>query len=180
MKVQLAVPIALAMVSLLIAGCLGGGGEDKKGPDMIVFNSGMELAGSQQGLAQAAPEDLYIDVPINLDFDNVIKLTINITVEDGDEGTIADTVGQMELTSGEGGNGTVTINGGRTPLTQMAVVEWDGTEYVGTQWTLHIPVTIEGGEDTWPGPFIWRGIPDQGFRYMLEVSYDYHDTGEGL
>lgn len=181
MKYQWLIPVALMVMASAFAGCLGGGSDGGSAPEYDVKMDEMHLTGGQPGLAQAQPVDLNLVVPIGLDFDNVIKITINITVEDGDEGTEPDQVGEMILTqTGDESNNSVTVNGGNTPVIQQMVLEWDGVEYLGTEWVLDLSVTINGGQDQWPGPFIWRGIPDQGFTYILDVSYDFHDMGETL
>ncbi|MBN1539057.1 MAG: hypothetical protein JW939_02850 [Candidatus Thermoplasmatota archaeon] len=178
MKLQWLVPIVL-LTAVAISGCLGGddGGDDE--PDYIVKTDTMDLTGIQTGLAQATTTDVSAVVPIPLDYDTVIKLQVNISIEDNDESTEADSVGTMELreTGGEGGNSS-SVNGGNTPVRQQIVVEWQNGEYLSTQWELHIPVTLKAGEDQWPGPFIWSGVPDRGFAYSIQVTYEYHAENE--
>jgi hypothetical protein len=176
MKLQWLLPIAL-ITAVAFAGCLGGESKEEGEPMYEVFTDSMELVGGQTGLAQASPVEIYANVPIQMDFDRIIKIQINISVEDGDDQTNPDSVGMMEfsevVTEGEGN--VTTVNGGNTPLSTQVVVEWQSGEYLGAQWNLYIPVTIEGGADTWPGPIIWRGVPDRGFGYSLEVTYEYHE-----
>jgi hypothetical protein len=177
MKLQWLVPIVL-VAAVAFSGCLGGDSKKNSDPEYTVMTDGMQLAGSQQGLAQAQPIDVFTVVPIKLDFESVIKIQINISVEDMDDQTEADAVGSIELREvvTEGEPNSTTINGGNTPVTQQITVEWQNGEYLPSQWELYIPVTLKGGQDTWPGPFIWRGVPDNGFGYSLEISYDYHAT----
>lgn len=177
MKLQWLLPVAL-IAAVAFSGCLGGGGSNGNGdPEYEVGQDGLQLTGTQTGLAQATPVEINVNVPIQLDMDMIIKIQINITVEDGDADTNADTVGMMELTEvvTEGEGNVTTITGGTTPFAPPPVVmEWQNGEYLGSQWSLFIPVTIEAGDDTWPGPFIWSGIPDRGFSYTLDITYEYH------
>ncbi|MGA1819744.1 MAG: hypothetical protein ACMUHU_01915 [Thermoplasmatota archaeon] len=179
MKLLWLAPIIL-VAAVAFSGCLGGESKGESEPDYIVQTDGMELAGSQTGLAQATPTEVFIVVPIQLDFETVIKLQVNISVEDNDEGTNPDQVGAMELREvvTEGEANSTNVNGGNTPVTQQIVVEWKSPEYLSSNWELYIPVTLNGGEDTWPGPFIWRGVPDRGFSYSLEITYEYHSAEE--
>ena len=179
MKLLWLVPIVL-VAAVAFSGCLGGESKGEGEPEYNVMRDGMELAGSQTGLAQSQPADVFIAVPIQLDFETVIKLQINISVQDNDEGTNPDQVGTMELREvvTEGEANTTTVNGGNTPVTQQITIEWKAPEYLSSNWELHIPVTLHGGDDTWPGPFIWRGVPDQGFGYSLEITYEYHAEPE--
>ncbi len=179
MKLQWLLPVFLAS-AVIFAGCLGGGGEGEKEPEYVTFSDGMQLTGSEVGLAQIEPVDLEAVVGISLSFDRVIKMQINISVEDGDPDTQVDTVGSMTLRPAEGEGEAITINGGNTPLTQTVTIEWkpDTGEYINSTWELVIPVSIKAGEDQWPGPLIWRGIPDRGFSWTVDVNYDYHEVSE--
>jgi hypothetical protein len=168
-------------VMVLLAGCLGGGDEEKKEEEPIVNTQTLTLTGTQTGLAQAQPESIAVDITIPLDYENVVMIQVNISVDDNDMDTNGDQVGEMTLTEEEeGGNYTGTANGGTTtagdPVLSQIVVEWDGTMYMSQRWVLNIPVTINAGEDTWPGPMLWVGTPDNGFRYTLEITYQYHDS----
>ncbi|MGA1873211.1 MAG: hypothetical protein ACMUHY_06020 [Thermoplasmatota archaeon] len=173
------IPVLL-VAAVAVSGCLGGESKSEEEPEYDVQVDTLELAGTQTGLAQATPADVFVAVPITLDFDTVIKLQINISVEDDDDQTEPDNVGQIELTevSTEGEGNATTINGGNTPVNQQVVVEWQNGEYLSARWDLYIPVTLNGGQDTWPGPFIWRGVPDNGFAYSLQITYEYHAETE--
>jgi len=179
MKLQWSLPVFLA-AAVFLAGCLGGGGEDEKEPEYETFSDGMTQTGSEVGLAQIEAVELETVVGISLSFERVIKLQINISVVDGDPDTEADTVGTMTLRPIGGEGEGIPVNGGSTPLTQSVTVEWnpDGGEYLNTTWELVIPVSIKAGPDQWPGPLIWRGIPDRGFSWTAEISYLYHEESE--
>jgi len=171
----------LASVGLLVlfAGCMGSGEESKSEPEMEVKTSMMApISGVQSGLSQAQPDTVVANVPIVLDFQQVTKIQVNITVEDGDADTNDDTVDTMTLME-ETGNVSATGSGGTagtSPVTSQIEIEWDGTTYLSERWVLEIPVTINGGDDQWIGPLIWRGIPDRGFTYTLDVYYEYHEA----
>lgn len=170
----------LGTVALLVflAGCMGSGEETDDGPEMEEKKAMLApISGVQSGLAQATPELVVANVPIILDFQKVTMIQVNITVEDGDENTNDDKVDTMTLSeetgnvSKEGQGGTA----GSSPVTSQITIEWDGTQYLSERWVLEIPVTINGGDDTWIGPLIWRGVPDRGFKYHLDVYYEYQE-----
>lgn len=173
MKAQWLVPIVLIVIGASIAGCLGGDSEGGGEPQYEVKSTGMQLANNEQGLAQASPVQLPTQTQFNLEFDNVIKLTVNITVEDGDLDTDPDQVGEITLDGGE--NNTATVPGGNTPVTQSITIEAEEGSYLSMNWTVSFIVTINGSPDQWPGPIIWRGIPDRGYSYVMDISYDFHD-----
>jgi len=181
MKLLWMAPIVLVVIAVAFSGCLGGESKGEKEPNYVVMTDSMDLAGTQTGLAQATPSDVFVSVPIQLDFETVIKIQVNITVDDNDANTKPDQVGTIELREvvTEGEPNATTTNGGNTPLTQQIVVEWNSPEYLSSNWELYIPVTLNGGDDTWPGPFIWRGVPDRGFSYSLQITYEYHAEPEG-
>ena len=165
-------------VGVLFAGCLGGGGDGGE-KEPVEKTETLQFSGSQDVLAQATPVETSASATISLNFENVIELTINITVDDGDADTETDIVGKVILNeTGAGSNYTSSVNGGNTPMTKQITIKWDGTKYMGTNWLLFIPVTCNAGPDTWPGPLIWRGVPDYGFSYSLDVTYVYHEISE--
>lgn len=172
--------VLLASIAILtlLAGCMGSG-ESSGGSKEPKVNSGqLTLTGTQSDLAQATTVETQVTVEIPLEFGNVIEIMVNITVNDGEEGTDPDQVGQITLAEVDG-NATGTANGGSasfdTPFTTSITVKWDGTDYMAQRWNLNIPVTIAAGPDQWIGPFIWSGTPDRGFSYNLEITYQYHE-----
>lgn len=171
---------ALVSVALLtfFSGCLGSGGDSGGTDEPTVRGGSLNLTGSHTSLAQINPVETELAVDIPLDYDNVIKITVNITINDGDENTDPDTVGMMTLSEVDGNN-SGTANGGSaspgTPFTSSITVEWDGTNYMDKRWNLLIPVTIVAGPDQWIGPFIWRGVPDEGWTYELGINYEFHE-----
>ena len=46
-------------------------------------------------------------------------------------------------------------------------------EIHGDSWLINIQAVLYSGDDQWPGPVIWRGIPDEGFEIFLEIRYEY-------
>ncbi|MBN1389291.1 MAG: hypothetical protein JXA22_01470 [Candidatus Thermoplasmatota archaeon] len=179
MKLQMLVPIVL-LAAVAFSGCLGGGDGGDDQPEYTVMSDTMDLSGTQTGLAQATPVDIFAVVPVLLEYDTVIKMQVNISVLDNDVDTEADSVGTIELnevvTEGEGNS--TTINGGNTPVTQQLVVEWQNGEYLSSSWEIYIPVTMNAGADQWPGPFIWSGVPDRGFSYSIQITIEYHAQNE--
>jgi hypothetical protein len=180
MKLQWLLPVIL-IAAAVFAGCLGGDSKSNEEPEYEAFTSGMNLVGAQDGLSQAVPVELTALVPVTLDYERVIKIQINITIADGDPDTNPDTVGNMELreTATEGEPNATTINGGNASpgadFETSVVIEWQNGEYLNSRWEIFIPVTIDSGGDQWPGPVIWRGIPDRGFTYALDITYEYHE-----
>ncbi len=172
--------VASIAIMTFLAGCIGSSDDNKKEAEATVGSSSFQLTGNPTGLAQITPEKLSTTVDINLDYSNVIKISVLYSVEDGDPNTNADQVDQLALAeTGEEGNYSGTGQGGNanpgTPVTGNITIEWDGTNYMMDRWSMDINVTIIAGEDQWIGPLIWRGVPDTGFSYTLDISYEYHE-----
>ncbi len=169
--------VSVALIALL-SGCLGSGGGGGGEKEPVVNTGTLTLTNRPTGLAQAQPEELTNTVDINLEFANVISIMVNVTIEDGDEGTNPDQIGEIALSEVDG-NHTSTIQGGSAPPGEpyftSIVVDWDGTTYMNTQWQLSMTVSLVAGDDTWIGPFLWVGTPDNGFTYTLEITYLYHE-----
>jgi len=173
-----AVLIALTISIVLISGCLGSSGDEggDGGGEVPTSSAQTQQAGSINGLAQSVPEEVQGTVTVTIDNDSPVRITFNISVEDGDANTNPDNVESITVTAGEGGgNNTATITGGNTPLTKQHTVEWDGKEPLPTTYSFDFTVTLEASDDQWPGPLIWRGIPDRGVSILIEVNYDYLD-----
>ena len=172
--------IASIAIMTLLAGCLGSSDDTKEEAEATVGSSSFQLNGHPTGLAQITPEELSKMVDINLDYSNVIKITVLYSIEDADENTEGDKVEPVTLEeTGEEGNYNATGQGGTatpgTPITGNITIEWDGTTYMSDRWSLDIIVIIAAGEDQWIGPLIWRGVPDTGFTYTLDITYEYHE-----
>lgn len=180
MNRKLFVFASVALLTLL-AGCLGSDDEGGGTEEPVEMSGMLNQTGTQTGLAQIEPELIEATIPITLDFEMVTGITINISVEDNDDGTDPDQVQEITLTE-EDGNTTGSANGGAarpgTPFTTSLSVEWDGKNYMGGRWNLVIPVSIVAGPDQWPGPLIWNGVPDRGFSYEIEIAYHYHQEEE--
>ncbi len=176
MKTHVIIAAAL-LVAVLLSGCLGG--DDKK-PDKppVVMGGSQQVSGSGSGLAQATTEVITSTLDVNIDQTDIISITINVTVEDGDANTNPDNVNEASFSSE--GNMSATGGGGATPSSFQLKIEWDGTNYLPSGWTFTMSVTCAASDDQWPGPLIWRGIPDRGFIYGLDITYQYHSTGTEL
>jgi hypothetical protein len=171
--------LASVAVLVLLAGCLGSDdGSGGGGDEPVIGNGELSQAGTHTGLAQISPVETEVTVPITLDYDTVIGIMVNITIVDGDDGTDPDQVGTITLSEVEG-TATGTANGGTaspgSEFVTSILVEWNETGYMSGRWDLHIPVSIVAGPDTWPGPFLWTGVPDNGFSYDLVITYRYHE-----
>jgi hypothetical protein len=176
MKPYIPVVVAL-LIAVMLSGCLGG--DDKKDPrPPEVMGGSQQASGSGSGLAQITPEVITSSLDVNLDQTDLISITVNVTVEDGDADTNPDSVQEASFASE--GNLSATGGGGTTPAAFQLKIEWDGTTYLPSSWTFTISVSCVASDDQWPGPLIWRGIPDRGFSYDLDITYEYHSSGSEL
>ncbi len=176
MKAYVLIAAAL-LIAVLLSGCLGG--DDKKEDKApVIIGGSQQVSGSGSGLAQATPEVITSTLDIIIDQTDVISITVNVTVDDGDADTNPDTVQDASFSSE--GNLSATGGGGTTPASFQLKIEWDGTNYLPSSWTFTITVSCVASDDQWPGPLIWRGIPDRGFSYNLDITYEYHSTGSEL
>lgn len=170
MRTKVLIAAAL-LFAVMLSGCLGG--DDKKDPGPPEVRGGsQQVSGSGSGLAQINPEVITSTLDITIDQTDLISITVNVTVEDGDPDTNADTVEEASLSSEE--NISATGGGGTTPASFQLKLEWDGSNYLPSGWTFTMSVSCVASDDQWPGPFIWRGIPDRGFTYNLDITYEYH------
>ena len=60
-----------------------------------------------------------------------------------------------------------------TPYTQTATITWDGVTPMNSSWSVEFTVVIAAGDDTWIGPLLWVGTPDNGFQFNIAVYYTF-------
>jgi hypothetical protein len=165
--------IALFAIALAVAlsGCLGGGGGGEDEPEFETFQSEATFVGSGDGLAQAQPVTIVQSHPVQLDNEMITEITFIIDVEDGDPDTNTDNVDGINIIDANGD--ATSLGGGSTPYTQTATITWDGTTPMNSTWTVEFSVIIAAGDDTWIGPLLWVGTPDNGFQYNIAVNYTF-------
>ena len=161
---------ALAM-AVALSGCLGGGGGGGDEPEFEIFQSEATFVGAGEGLAQASPETITATHPVQLDNSMITEITFTIDVTDGDPDTNTDTVDGINVID-SGGNSNA-LPGGATPYSQSTTITWDGVTPMNNTWTVEFTVVIAAGDDTWPGPVMWVGTPDNGFQYNIAVNYTF-------
>ncbi len=59
------------------------------------------------------------------------------------------------------------------PFTQQFDINISNVKSIGRAWEIEIEVTLNSGDDRWPGPRIWRGVEDTGFLYDIQINYTY-------
>ncbi|MCD6461419.1 MAG: hypothetical protein J7L61_01595 [Thermoplasmata archaeon] len=179
-KVLLASLIVLAVVS---AGCVGGGEKAApKAPQMVENNGTTGTDGEKviDGGIEDAPvtEKVSLTIPAV----NVTKISMVITVNDGnskssDENTNPDDVTGNVEGGGGGANVTKTLPGGSTPYKTTVDISAPEGETLPSSWTITLNVVCKPSDDQWPGPLIWRGYTDHGFSYSINVTYTYLTPG---
>jgi hypothetical protein len=170
----------LLIVSILImgslAGCLGGGDEEKKDkpPELALKRGTIEpLSGWIQGDGSAASQA----VPVNLNNTNIVSVAFSVSVEDSnaenaetDQGSDPD---EVTITI-SGGNFTETQNG-MTPMALKTDFRAQGGSeeitYLSQSWTVNIEATLQGGKPVYFFGFIV--YVDQGVAYTIDGEYTY-------
>ncbi len=166
----------LLILTILIAGCLGGGeNEEIKPPEYVETKGTTGAEGSQSTDVTYEPETMTETVNLPIPADNITKLSFVITVNDGteensDDGTNPDEVsGDLE---GAGGYNE-TLKQGQTPYQDTITIKAQEGQNLPPSWTLYLNVVCHAGEDQWPGPYIWRAPHDNGFSYNVTLTYVY-------
>ena len=165
----------LLMVTIVIltvfAGCLGGGEEGgTRSPEMVTAKGTTGAEGQVELLAQNLPESATETVTIPIPEGNITGINFIISVEDGDDGTNPDEVsGDLE---GAGGYNN-TLPSGQTPYRATVDLKAKEGQELPSSWTLTLNVVCHASDDTWPGPQLWLGTPDNGFSYNVTVNYKY-------
>lgn len=116
---------------------------------------------------------LLAEIPIR-------QIILNITYEDGHPNTEPDIIHGSIITGTDSNGNEVsdTIPGGTMPYSdQFILISNEGTHLMH-EFLVVDDFTCNPGEDTWPGPFIWRGIEDDGFLYHIDLSVEYLCTQE--
>ncbi len=174
------VVIAILLVAtVLIAGCLGGGDKPKEEtPEFVEAKGATGDAGNVEALAQASPEPVTTTVEIMIPLENLTEVTFVVSVEDAQGENSDDQTNPDEV------SGTITDNmdagisqnlpQGQTPYKNPPIIlkgKVGGSLPSG--WTITLNVVCHASSDQWPGPLIWRGYPDHGFSYDINVTYKY-------
>ncbi|MCD6461159.1 MAG: hypothetical protein J7L61_00240 [Thermoplasmata archaeon] len=182
MKKHITLILALLVVGTVVtAGCVGGG--DKSGTvssakmEEMTGTTGVE--GEKAGEASIEPVPVTEKVSIVIPATNVTSITFTISVsddigeyEDSQSTDPDDVSGSLEGETG-GGNQTTNIPAGTTPYQQKVSIRAPEGETLPSSWTLTLNVVLKAGQDEWPGPMIWYGVPDHGFSYNVTVEYTY-------
>jgi hypothetical protein len=173
MKIGLVIILAL---TIMTAGCLGGGEDDGgEPPEMVEAKGTTGTEGVVETLAQAQPEPASETVELTIHEGNLTSIDFTIKVEDGDDGTNADEV-SGSLDSPGGFNETLAQ--GQTPYTKIINIKAGEDQTLPNQWTISLDVVCHASDDTWPGPIMWFGTPDNGFSYNVSVTYKYLKAAE--
>jgi len=167
--------VALSIVMLVAAsGCLGGGGGSDATPMPESEQRDFSTQGTISLLAQAQPvsrtEEVHFDIG---SLNTVTNITITVRVQDGDEGTNPDSVDGIRAWRENGGepDDIIEEGGGQTPFETSVTFSLTGDENMFNWWIVELTVTCNGGDDTWPGPLIWRGVPDNGVSYEIDAVF---------
>jgi len=67
----------------------------------------------------------------------------------------------------------VEIGGGETPFKEQLIYDCEKDSDPGKDWALILDLDIYASDDQWPGPILWRGIPDNGFELIVDIQYSY-------
>jgi hypothetical protein len=168
--------IATILIMGSLAGCLGGGDEEKKDkpPELVLKRGTLEpLSGWIDGDGNTASQSF----PINLNNSNIVSVELTVNVEDSnsenaetDQGSDPD---EVSITI-SGGNFTETQDG----MTPMALNTdfraQSGSEeitYLSQTWTINIEATLNGGKPAYFFGFLVYN--DQGIAYTIGGDYTY-------
>ncbi|UCE39442.1 MAG: hypothetical protein JSW00_09530 [Thermoplasmata archaeon] len=173
-KVKYAIAFVLAL-TILMAGCLGGD-EDKK-DKAVEYTTAKGTTGAEGDVeadVTGPPQEFTetVDIPIGLE--NLTAITFQISVEDG-QGENSDASTNPDEVSGslDSSGFNETLPEGKTPYQATINVKAPEGENLPSGWTLTLTVVCHPGNDRWPGPGIWYGVPDNGFSYNVTVEYTY-------
>jgi hypothetical protein len=170
----------LLIVTILImgslAGCLGGGDEEKKDkpPELVLKHGTIEqLTGWIQGDGSSATQA----VPVNLNNSNIVSVAFSVSVEDSnsenaetDQGSDPD---EVSITV-SGDNFTETQDGVTPMALNTDFRSQGGSEeitYLSQSWTVNIEATLNGGKPVYFFGFIV--YVDQGVAYTIDGEYTY-------
>jgi len=139
-----------------------------------ILSDVFEIDGTIDTLAQATPETVTGEVQVVIGQENILRIRMNLTIEDGDENTNPDNIEYIILRREDGGESQEITDPGRdTPYSTSIELNYQGDEDFASTWVFEITVTCNAGDDTWIGPFIWHGVTDHGIVYHIDGNYDY-------
>ncbi|MCU0799857.1 MAG: hypothetical protein MUC62_09345 [Candidatus Thermoplasmatota archaeon] len=121
--------------------------------------------------AQEYPYNYNNTFYVPLKFDNITQVIVNISILDGDDGTNPDIINNILF--GPEKNQPVTMSGGDTPFKGQLVYNCEKDYTPGKDWFLIIDLDTYASDDQWPGPILWRGVPDNGFELIVDIKYSY-------
>jgi hypothetical protein len=176
--------IAILLVAVAFAGCLGSGEDDKKesAPELVAKHGTIQrMSGwAESNWADSSNEPFIVDVDIGLTLNhsNVVQVQFTLKVEDSDpahsesdQGSDPDDV----TVTASGGNTTTDEKKGTTPATINIEVKTVATAneavYLSQNWVVHLHADCYGGKPMYFFGFIV--YKDQGVAWTLEGEYTY-------
>ena len=176
--------IAILLVAVAFAGCLGSGEDDKKEkPPELVQKHGtiQKMTGwAESNWADSSNEPFIVDIDIGvmLNHTNIVQIKFKMRVEDSDpahtesdEGSDPDEV----IVTAMGGNITTDEKKGVTPaniqIDAKATAQGGEPSYLSPSWTIHLHGDCYGGKPMYIFGFIV--YKDQGVAWSLEGEYTY-------
>jgi hypothetical protein len=168
--------ICILIATFLVSGCLGSSGPKEDEPERTFHSGVFYWEETVELLAQSAPERVTHEFHFPIDDNSITRIRINVTVIDNDPNTQIDQVERIRMwrESGEVEPEIKEASGGATPFETSIKFEYEGNERLFDWWIVEFTVTCSAGEDQWPGPIIWNGVPDTGFIGFVEADYDYY------
>jgi len=172
--------LIFVIIILFVSGCLSSGKGKEGGGELVYEWEEESFYGEGSGVAQSQPYEFLESFPFSVNHDNITQMMINITIQDGDEGTNPDHIDRIEFgpMSNEPGVVPFEINGDDTPFEAQLVFKAKEGEIFGADWYVTVQGVLYASDDQWPGPLIWRGIPDLGFMVDMEIRYEYIKEGD--
>jgi len=170
--------IIVMIMTIFFSGCIGSSGESRKEDSKKTFLSdAFQMGGTVEALAQTSPDTVTEEIHFLIENNHITRIRINVSIEDNDDDTWPDHIDQIRMwRENEGEETEIRENtGGYTPYVTTNEFEYTGEEQQATWWIVEITATCVAGEDTWPGPILWSGVPDRGVSYTIEADYDYYD-----
>lgn len=169
------ISIISIIIILSMSGCISNSGSKEKEQELVMEWNEITLYRGGVGYAQGQPYNYQGSFPFQVNHTNVTQMIVNIRIEDGDDRTNPDYIEHIVFRPDENDVGIVPneIDGDYTPFEAQLVYKAKEGEIHGDSWLINIQAVLYSGDDQWPGPVIWRGIPDEGFDIFLEIRYEY-------
>ena len=175
-KIKVGIAFLVAL-TILMAGCLGGGEEDGGTKTEYVEARGtIATEGSREIENSPDPVPVQEVVALAIPEQNITVITIDIKVMDDDDGTNADEASGSLDDAGGGYN--VTLKNSVTPYSDSQTLRAPEGFSLPSQWTLTLNVVCNPGDDRWPGPLYIIYTPDNGFSYNVTLKYVYLTPAE--